>query len=394
MKVVYVLGAGFSKPAGLPLMDEFVSRMVDRGQSGQINEANFKIWHDFVKERLAEQADEINDDKYPLNFRNLESLLSFLALDESHRPILEALILSIAETINIKFDNLPGKKMSRAEYSLFFNWINENYGAIHNALDLWVQVGTQFTPPMTLNYAKLLFLTALGFPGQRTTSTTIVSFNYDLLIESECILKFFGKEVKKHVSYWVGDNNIIQGDPRFTFVKPNGSLNCVFCDRCGSLSVDDLATRPYFCLECKSLAHPLIIPPTTTRDKGSFGKLDEVLYRSFSEADYIVFIGFSFPKTDNRFGQLIGRALKPKLKFQKLVVLCPGIKPEETGYANFILHGNVKGTYQYGIRGEEHHHVEKCFDFDGSLYTDFLSVFGQGLTEVRQDLSWRREHLK
>jgi uncharacterized Zn-finger protein len=121
------------------------------------------------------------------------------------------------------------------------------------------------------------------------------------------------------------------------FLKLHGSLNWLICSYCGRVFVDyrhDTAikelSRDCFCRYCSKTfvdtettpqRHSLIITPTFIKDLGNL-HLKNIWHNAFidlTEADHIVFIGYSFPPADFEMQCLFKKALKADMKISVIL---------------------------------------------------------------------------
>ncbi|MCK4798729.1 MAG: hypothetical protein KAT05_15235 [Spirochaetes bacterium] len=293
---VYVFGAGASAGAGLPLMSDFLKKAEE------------------LKDKQQDKFDDLLKYFSEPKFKsfNIEEFLGYLDM-------------------KINLNNLDSDKFIKIRLLEF----------IEKVIILSYYYGDEND---ILNYSNLLN----KFTEQLTKDDTIISFNYDVLIDDSLTKNGFLPEYGIDLEHKpAGQNNM-----RIRLFKLHGSLNWSICSKCkkpkwnnfdyllkrskssttdGS---DKFSDKLYESIELDILKkcgsnekHKLIIeedtfiiPPTWNKHdhpdfKGMWLKASEAL----KDADKIIFIGYSFPKTDIYFKFLLLTSL-PKNGFSVEVV--------------------------------------------------------------------------
>lgn len=307
MNTVYIFGAGTSKGAGLPLINNF-----------------FEKTEDFRKKDHIKEYDEIkkNIDKHILDNNNIEEILGYLDMkihlfnDNIDKNTKINLITVIKKTLYLSY-------YYEKEESKYFEALNE---FVNNKL---------------------------------TIDDTIISFNYDILIDS-CLVnnKWYPDYGIKLESYKEIDKN--HSRKRISLFKLHGSLNWSICPECETpqwnnyslllkkySDSDILSAKLYenflangnLCsceknhkknLKTKKLIlceeDTLIVPPSWNKlDYKPLKELWEKAYERLKNADKIIFIGYSFPQTDIDFKYLLLSSL-PINKNINVEVIDPNIQ--------------------------------------------------------------------
>lgn len=309
MRKVYVLGAGASAGAGLPLMSNFL----EKAEELQVK-LNFKF----------ENIWKYLDVHHHLKNSNIEEIMGYLDMRTT------------LYKSNPNNDNLKSDKQFRSEFLEF--------------IDSVIILSGYYSDEITASkYSELL----KTFEKNLNKDDTIISFNYDFLID-DCLIK----------NDWCIDYGIdLEGykeksnGKRIHLLKLHGSLNWSICPICKKPQWDD----PTYLLERsrvksstsgnsdklydklyenlvtstivynnKRLKNPeearmqrirlgachknekhtnqevLIVPPSWNKsDYPDFHELWLKAHERLKEAGKIIFIGYSFPQTDSYFKYLL-----------------------------------------------------------------------------------------
>jgi hypothetical protein len=269
INVVYILGAGFSAPAGIPVMRDFI----DRGR--QIKRGIPK--YDYFEKVIKLIQDTVSAEKYfQHDSANIEEALSLLEMRDNLEGgnTKQELINFIVDVIKVSTPKPPefrfGQMPSKTWVDLFTkdqNW--QGYCAFVSSLScLEFFEGTNFE--------------MRGIKVRRTASDTqysILSLNYDLMLENTC--QYLSN------SYWWGDNPPIQFDKQH--------------------SNDSQQNWPRLVKIHGSIDTTEIIPPTF--NKGLYGSSLPQSWRDaydiLVKANEIRVLGYSLPQTDSYIKYLL-----------------------------------------------------------------------------------------
>ncbi len=266
-KTVYVLGAGFSKDAGCPLVSEFTAissiNELKRNLRNKLDDlSRFKRVAHYIRDRI--DAGYCED--------NIESVLNHVAA---------AKYLSMGSTTERENRKYPAEDMFRD-----IQWFI-------------VKVLEQKIKPI--------------FPPEYGTflneickeQDTIIIFNYDLVVEN--VLERLTQPFRYGIENGSTTGRLI--------LKLHGSMNWAYCDACGlrdkvgpavlpqSNVAPDLYARTINCHQCGSKLEPVLIPPVLYKD-GFYQNSEWIrelwikAYQELSGAQKIFFIGFSMAPTD------------------------------------------------------------------------------------------------
>lgn len=313
-KTVYVLGAGFSIPAGAPSQEKLVDEI-------------FKL---HAKNPLIFQRDSIDRFKSFLdNTLNISSeMLSSIPLEDIFTPLDRCIL-----------DNISFRDLDLIQ-------IKEIRGIIDYLISRTLQEILTISDKRYIDkFAKFLVnQSSLRKNGEYSTvdNVSVITTNWDILldksIQQQIDSEFSGGAVVDYCcyisSYKKEDDRVKpglemlgRGGFNVKLLKLHGSLNWLQCPRCQRLYVDlenKIAVDQYFnheeCRHCEKnfgvcKSHKLtsnVIMPTFLKN------LSNAQYKliwnnagiELSEAEKIVFIGYSLPQADYEMRQLLSRMVR------------------------------------------------------------------------------------
>jgi hypothetical protein len=299
-KNIFILGAGFSAYAGIPLMNNFIQKARDY---------YFELFKNEQK-----YADKINTcNKVDNYIDRLSKVRSYLNVDLHNIETLYSLIEMESYLGNVE-------KRLISDFKKYISYIIE-----YSTPDFLKATGA--------NNIKDIFEFYSNFLSSTMGNSLYITFNYDLLIENS--IASTNKSGKVNTLNYVGNisktlniNNpdktyldITNGDfvssaRTCNLIKLHGSLNWEYSNK-------------------KEIA---IIPPSWK--KGNDKAFDQVWRQSYyelEEAKNIVFIGYSLPETDSYFKNLLTLALSKNKKLKKVIVINPDNSgATEKRYTNLI----------------------------------------------------------
>lgn len=294
-RLVLFLGAGFSQPFGLPTMEAFRffahdSKRISDQDKGLLDE---------VFQRLAQANNILRSSR-----NNLEDALSFWMMGDRLR--------------------LDGELEQAPQLKRIIQRIYTSPGA----------------PPSEYwnRFQALSRFLRLSTSAPRTFDLVVITTNYDVCVESALA------KLGMFASLPISASMCSHGSPSTTaslyssggvpVLKLHGSVNWFEDPKDASISVDDRVVRtgllsetpgelPYVCARDYEMpGTPLIVPPTFI--KPELSKLLEHIWRTaaveLNAADYIAFIGYSFPPTDTEMRYFIGRSLADNRRLRRVFV--------------------------------------------------------------------------
>jgi len=272
----YIIGAGFSKFAGLPLMNDFFYRAKEIYTSlsdNDKNKINFEKVFDFYK-KYSEVKNFMN-----MDLMNIEELLSIIEMNQFlNNTRMKKYYINFLRVVIEKStkSELTSSNLSNINKYKYLNFIKHVYGFQEKDDGN----GKHFIPSLPQN--------------------GIISLNYDLVLENTLInspidnynFKYGINEKFINPGYDIYKNKLI-------LAKIHGSIN--FID--GSSN--------------------LIVPPTW--NKTSEYKIRPVWKLAndlIGKSENIIFIGYSLPKTDLYVKYLLINGIKKCENLKKIIVIC------------------------------------------------------------------------
>lgn len=262
-KTIYVLGAGFSKESGFPLIGEFTSQKTVDKLKKSLNKPMRKrlekvsnYFFDRISNRYCDDIESI------LNHVSVADYLYMESITEGKRSYPSEKIFDDLIWYIVKLLESCSKSEIPQIYSDFIKKVHEN-------------------------------------------QDTLISFNYDLIIET--ILEKLGITCDYGI-------NKTKPEKSTTLFKIHGSVNWTYCTSCKQFvfypdySTVKVLESKISCPNCKTKTlKPIIIPPILYKDTFYKNPLYEELIRTLwgftsdelVQADKIVFIGFSMSNTDS-----------------------------------------------------------------------------------------------
>jgi hypothetical protein len=363
---VYILGAGFSAEAGLPLVASFLARMRDAvdwlDDNGREEERQ-------AIERVLEFRHRSSAAGYRMNLDldNIEHLFS-VAAAKSGSATAEDIRLAIAATLD--FTAQTGTQLiARLRISEAEGWPCTSRW--RTAATRWV-VGSDgafddVESSLYDYYAALLSGLATGQANME--ANTVITFNYDLLLEeSLCRLAvpFTYNVSGPDVEF---DSTAKAQDERadaFRILKLHGSLNWA---ETGSGSV--VVHGDYQRVRAAKL-RPLLVPPTWHKSfNGALLRVWDAAVAALAAATRIILIGFSIPPNDLHFKYLLATGLQDNSSLRSIKIVDPRAGKLRSQYEEVFR----ADQFNYGIvTCREKRTAEFLFD------RDEIAAMGRPLT--------------
>ncbi len=258
---VYVLGAGFSKAANLPISSEFLTeksfeylkdKLNDKQNCARIekikNYVQFRLENKYFKNNIEEVLNHIATARY-LFMESVSDNKGSYSADEIFGNLLWYITCLIDEKTKDIINSIP------EEYSLFLEHVFKN-------------------------------------------KIPLITFNYDLIIEN--VLHILGHDFK----YGLEEKKLDDGHQ--LILKLHGSLNWGHCKECGPINLYDKSlvygSDSVICPVCNlNSVSTIIVPPAIYKDSyyndqffGSLVRESWSLAReALSKSQKIIFLGFS-----------------------------------------------------------------------------------------------------
>jgi len=297
-KVVYILGAGFSAPLGLPVMDNFYSKSKDMYLNDLEKYSYFK---DVIK-----KIDELSKIKnyYKTDLFNIEEILSILEMErhasgkKTHKDIIKYIKHVIIH--HTPQENEIFSTLYKHEDILFLN----NWQELIFGNNLWKLYGMFFS-----NLQNLKFQPTQNFSNSdqsrshiicKTNEDTffkysIITLNYDLIPEIFCNIlnEYFNKE----------------GGQQFYWEK--------------EYKKDDIVWSVPYLAKLHGCITSTIIPPTWNKSASKkIVSAWKIAYKLLSDANHIRILGYSLPITDSYVKYLLKSAVLQAENLKSIDILC------------------------------------------------------------------------
>jgi NAD-dependent SIR2 family protein deacetylase len=327
---VYILGAGFSAPAGAPVIRNFLDlsrEFYDNPRSSIDEEERARFGRVFKFKRSMGQARE----RVRIDLDNIENLFGLaeistrLGIDIGKTR--KDIVYLIAKTLHIA-TSWPKFPRPRLQFSL-----NAKCGYLSTQFhNVFQSIGEQRFGADMYDWFAAIVAGILDDPDQRSArKDTIITFNYDLLCETS--LKKLGVEINYHLKEGI-DASVEAKTSGLSvdLLKLHGSTNWGICTNCANsvtILSGDLTNDPFLlsletCKECNARAfEPLLVPPSW--DKSEHQAIVRHVWKraveELRQATRIFIIGYSMPETDAFFQYLLTLALSENEGLYKLAVV-------------------------------------------------------------------------
>jgi hypothetical protein len=316
---VYILGAGFSAEAGMPLISNFFEKMLEA--ANWLEENNRKNELQAIEEVLKLRKDATSAAyRIKLNIDNIEHLFS-LASAIDQKNLSNATINAICATLDYcKSQHQSSKVRLR---------IKEENKKLLNIDDISNTEETILKSTSSLSnedYEMELFnLYSYVLSGYHIYTekqkNTIITFNYDTELENAFL--------RNRLPYNYGltkaiyDFQIQKNTKNYSSTpihKLHGSINWAFTN-----SEDkELTIYETYDDSCRKGNRRLLIPPTWQKSfNGHLQTVWKNAIESLYSATRIVIIGFSLPETDIHFKYLLAAGLRNNISLRKVIFVNP-----------------------------------------------------------------------
>jgi hypothetical protein len=321
---VYILGAGFSRDAGLPLMSDFLTRMRDSTdwlsqQPGR--ERELRAVEEVFKFRLAAAGTAY---RVKVDVENIEELFS-LASATGQDPLARDVSTAIAATLDYARHDAEEEwlsvKADREGFEPPPHWREIEHD--------WGDGKPRHECPLYEAYAGLLSGSLCR--ADETMRNTVITFNYDTVLEDSLaslgVPFHYGFDAAS-VKY---DKTAMcsRGMPpvdAMPVLKLHGSVNWVEPGAAGKKvtvygGYEDTAAQG---------RRVLLVPPTWRKVYGdSLAGVWDAAVTALSEATRIAVVGFSMPPTDMHFKYLLAAGLRDNVSLRKFLFINPSKDQEQ-----------------------------------------------------------------
>lgn len=353
MKTVYILGAGFSVEAGAPTQAAIIREAfrLHKSNAQNFDGTRFDEFISFIKEQLNVSDDHFAEIDLEDIFTPLDRCLSEssqfrgISLDKIMR-VRESVFYIVGRTIQLLLDE---SNKSKDYINKFADYLTKKSS---------IRAGENYS---------------------RKDPVSVISANWDILLDNSIYQSlhsnnsydgvvdyccYISSKDEFDTTIMPGLEKLGKGGFNVKLLKLHGSLNWLQCPRCARLyarfsrkEAMDNFVRPTSCRHCDKnfpeengnhILSPNLIMPTYLKD------LSNPQYRiiwqnagiEISEADEIVFIGYSLPYADFEMRQLLSRMTRKNAKIH--VVDCPeGNRAKlESHWSKFFGNREIKFSFE------------------------------------------------
>jgi len=309
---VYILGAGFSFDAGLPLVNDFLERMGDCLDSDSLNQRSRMAISKVFEFRLKAAAAAY---RAKLNVENIEELFSLAsALEgESASEYISTAIAATLDTIS------RSKRIPEFTITVFGNTVPGVTQTVRNPRRI----------PLYQLYSEILTGNVTG--KDYSTKNSFITFNYDTLLEDG----LHGAGIP--FTYGIPETFVSYEHEKCT---KDGSGVPVYKLHCSvNLIIDRISKNNMKIYDCfdwvkdrEEMERVLIVPPTWRKTFAEqLGFIWEGAVRALRHATRVFVLGFSMPPTDTHFKYLLTAGLQDNISLRKFFFVNPGLQDESMG---------------------------------------------------------------
>jgi hypothetical protein len=324
---VYILGAGFSKDAGAPLVHDFLDRargfyddpdlMLDPQERQQFEQV-FKFKREIAKAR----------EKFRIDLDNIEQLFGLVEMSQrlaSEPPATrDATVYLIAKTLQLALMNTSRRPQARMS-------LQPGYAGQADSFTKYVgRNATGADAFETDIYTHFALLLAGRYDDQRklaSRSNTVITFNYDLVVDDALARVGAGPGYELADALYDEPN---QSRTVVPLLKLHGSTNWAIC-RCSQIHVlghkateNSADFRARQCSKCLDTGLKLLLVPPSW-DKSEYSRIMQPVWKravgALKTATRICVIGYSMPEADAFFKFLLTLGLAENDHLNRLVVV-------------------------------------------------------------------------
>lgn len=301
---VYILGAGFSRLAGLPLMTDFMFQMRDalewHRSQGHVRAVN--AISQVLEFRLSASSSAY---RVRVDLENVEDLFSLAAATDEKLD--EALRVAIASTI------LRGQARGVNCIAQFVSSDTPSFEIPPS----WSKSPAPNNHWEVFAYDFIVKTLLGGWWSNERPHNTFITFNYDQLLERSLN--------NLHVPFSYGVKSL---DSRIHAI-PNAKLNVLKLH--GSVNwaiprgkVSEVIAFPDADSVIEDGLIPQLLPPTWRKDSlTTFSQIWRTALDAIGNATRLVIVGFSIPPTDLHFRYLLAAGLRNNISLREIVFVDP-----------------------------------------------------------------------
>lgn len=343
-KNVYILGAGFSAEAGLPLMNDFLDKARNLWK---VKYPEFAPVFEYQRNLLSASRTIAH------NVDNIEELFGLIELNidveesEKTSQTRAALLDLICKTI-IEYD---ATKHLDASNSIRIPITNvDKSSLIDNKLYSGMYLSEDSHSYKVDIYRYFSGLVTRLLEEHVEVTDTVITFNYDTVLDK--ILKRFPISI----DYVINRDRIPPTVKRIKLLKMHGSIGFFHHETCKKIQIinDYEPESTLICPSCSeelSQSSPLIVPPTWNKSayRDSVLQIWKECYEELKTARRIIVIGYSLPETDVFFKHLLTLALSQNDFLDKFIVV--DISQEVDKKFRSLVYNKFQRNYRFIDKG-------------------------------------------
>lgn len=323
--MVYILGAGFSAPLGLPMMGDFWRKAREKGRVTPRIENLVKK----VVERLDSTAGV--HEYFEQERMNIEEALSMLEMSESFEgsgdmAVFKEFICEVIKccTPDVKEDDTVKTASNWGDFLFGRQVLDRSYGffvANLHCLDAVEHFYSDIhqTPVRYVIYGKR---------ADASHSYSVVSFNYDMVLERYCDMM---KTDREGARVMFGVDRQARAENSCCLAKVHGSVE-----------------------GCRIIC-PTFLKGFNIRELPEEWRL---AYELIKQANHIRIVGYSLPKTDAYMKYMLKAAVNESRQVDRIDIICrDGTGKVQRSYEEF-----VKFPYTRFAKGDFQEYMEKIYD--------------------------------
>lgn len=339
-KNVIILGAGFSRDAGVPLMPQFVETMWHLAMTKRCRGENLSSTDCAVFANAMEVRNDL--DRYhgraSFDDRNIEDILSILSFNvlsgsERAREQLATINKAIGRTIELTCGvKHPGIPQPEGRWSIVEAGPSD-YRHFWNSLFKWYYAGNEMPTIITFNYDLVLERSLLqclvsrefNLRDPRRSATHLrINYEYDhapreIWTVDPC--EYQGEGFTRHPGTYVqklrADGSDVLNE--IEILKLHGSVN---------FPREHLPKEVEYNIAA-AVDDPLILPPIFNKiSSQSFTGMWRTALRRMNEAHNIIVVGYSLPQTDIYMQYFLRAGVGPNLNLNDFFVFNPTLFSE------------------------------------------------------------------
>jgi hypothetical protein len=374
---VYILGAGFSVDAGIPVLSDFLYQM--RLSLNHLKKDHrvqeFQATSDVLQFRKEAASAAL---RVKLNIENIEDLFS-LAAASGQYPLAQSVSTAIAATIGFsrlfgKENNLEVVVKHGIDRPLTWKEKGEDAGAVRCIIPLYELFAGLLSGKVCYQHDYM--------------RNTVITLNYDTVLE-EALEQW-------HIPVWYGFNPGSVKYPRSKHFVPqhlptalpifklHGSVNWASPRN----TREKIQVYNRYTDIVRENRNVLLVPPTWRKTfTGPISEVWDAAVKALSEATRIIIVGFSIPPTDIHFKYLLAAGLQENISLRKIFCFNPDKTVEDNLFK--ILREDLREQRVVDFRPID---VMNVLSGTTTNYQSVPTLFDRSFNDRFRDIRWANEN--